>query len=376
VGDYHRILLPGTYALWFYAPGYVPQRVTNVVVGSGIATRLDVALQPVSTRFAAKVNFQPASAAVPAGYSTDTGAVFGARSGGYTYGWETTLASGNLIERKAGRSQDLRYDTLCQMQAGGSHTWEIAVPNGPYSVLVAAGDPSYSTGTYRVQAENVLLLSGTPSAADRWVEAQGTVIVTDGRLTLSNGSGAVSNRLAFVEISAVEPATLDQWRALWFGTTNNSGTAADTADPDSDGLPNFLEYAFGLNPTNSDQGWRLSPLLTQTNSTDWLACSFFRNTNAADLTFSLQAAGTLPSSSWSNLVTWTSAAGWSAPALVSEAGVGPGRVRVTVRDAQPISANATRYYRLLVVMRSTGVAAVQQVSVPAGRPGEATVWIR
>ena len=348
VGDYHRILLPGTYTLWFYAPGYVPQRVTNVVVGAGTATRLDVALQPVSARFAAKVNFQPTSAAVPAGYRTDSGALYGARTGGYTYGWETTLASGYLNERKAGRSQDLRYDTLCQMQAGGNHTWEIAVPNGPYSVLIAAGDPSYTTGTYRMQVENTLLLSGAPSAADRWVEAQGTVIVTDGRLTLSNGSGAVSNRLAFAEISAVEPATLDQWRALWFGTTNSSGTAADAADPDNDGLPNFTEYAFGLNPTNADLGWRPQPLLIHTNTADWLACSFFRNTNATDLTFSVQAAGTLPAVTWSTLASWTSAAGWSGPALVWEAGIGQGRVGVTVRDTQPITAAPSRYLRLVV----------------------------
>jgi hypothetical protein len=347
-GGYHRILLPGTYTLWFYAPGYVSQRVTNVVVGSGTATRLDVALQPVSARFAAKINFQPPTAAVPTGHSADTGEAFGSRAGGYCYGWETTLVSGNSIERKAGRSQDLRYDTLCQMQAGGNHTWDIAVPNGPYSVLVAAGDPSYTTGTYRIQVEDVPLLAGAPAAADRWVEAQGTVIVTDGRLTLSNGSGAVSNRLAFVEISAVEPATLEQWRALWFGATNNSGMAADNADPDNDGLPNFLEYAFGLNPFNTDRDWQPLPLLIQTDSADWLACSFLRNTNAADLMFSVQAAGTLPASSWSNLATWTSAAGWSDPALVSEADVGPGRVRVTVRDTQPISAIPSRYLRLVV----------------------------
>jgi hypothetical protein len=234
------------------------------------------------------------------------------------------------------------------MQAGGNHTWEIAVPNGPYSVLVAAGDPSYTTGTYRIQVEDVPLLAGAPAAADRWVEAQGTVIVTDGRLTLSNGSGAVSNCLAFVEISAVEPATLEQWRALWFGATNNSGMAADNADPDNDGLPNFLEYAFGLNPFNTDRDWQPLPLLIQTDSADWLACSFLRNTNAADLTFTVQAAGTLPASSWSNLVTWTSAAGWSDPALVSETEVGPGRVRVTVRDTQPINAIPSRYLRLVM----------------------------
>lgn len=348
VGDYHRVLLPGTYTLWFYAPGYVPQRVTNVVVGSGAATRLDVALQPVSTRFAAKISFQPAATVVPTGYRADSGAVFGTRTGGYSYGWEAALVSGNTIERKAGRSQDLRYDTLCQMQAGGSHTWEIAVPNGPYSVLVAAGDPSYTTGTYRIQAENVLLLSGAPSAADRWVEAQGTIIVTDGRLTLSNGAGAVSNRLGFVEISAVEPGTIEQWRALWFGATNNSGVAADNADPDNDHLPNFLEYAFGLNPTYADQGWMPSSMVVHTNGADWLACSFLRNTNATDLTFAVQASASVPAAAWTNLFTWTSAAGWSGGGHLSEAPVGPGRVRVTVLDTQPINALDRHFLRLTV----------------------------
>ncbi len=347
-GDYHRVLLPGTYNLWFSAPGYITQRVTNIVVGAGWAKRVDVALLPVSSRFAATINFQPASAAVPARHSTDTGAVYGLRADGHTYGWETTLAAGNVIERKAGRSQDLRYDTLCQMQGGGSHTWEIAVPSGPYSVHVAAGDPNYTTGTYRIQAENQLLLNGVPSSADRWVEAQGIVTVTDGRLTLSNGSGAVSNRLDFVEISAVEPTTLDQWRALCFGTITNAGLAADSADPDGDGLPNFLEYAYGLNPTNADQGWHILPALIHTNNADWLTCSFLRNTNAADLTFALQAAAMIPTMSWTNLITWTSAAGWSNPSLVAETNSGPGRVRVTVKDPLPIGATAGRFVRLVV----------------------------
>jgi len=47
VGDYHRMLLPGTYDLLFTAPGYDPKLVTGVSVGSGAATRLDVALDPI-----------------------------------------------------------------------------------------------------------------------------------------------------------------------------------------------------------------------------------------------------------------------------------------------------------------------------------------
>lgn len=47
VGDYHRMLLPGTYSLSISAPGYVTRTLPGVVVGAGAATRLDVALAPV-----------------------------------------------------------------------------------------------------------------------------------------------------------------------------------------------------------------------------------------------------------------------------------------------------------------------------------------
>jgi carboxypeptidase D len=46
VGDYHRLLLPGTYTLAVWAPGYARERVEGVVVGGAGATRVDVALDP------------------------------------------------------------------------------------------------------------------------------------------------------------------------------------------------------------------------------------------------------------------------------------------------------------------------------------------
>ncbi len=48
VGDYHRMLLPGSYALTVAAPGYVSKTVTGVTVVSGDAIRLDTTLEPVA----------------------------------------------------------------------------------------------------------------------------------------------------------------------------------------------------------------------------------------------------------------------------------------------------------------------------------------
>ncbi|HNO62156.1 MAG TPA: hypothetical protein PKH44_16115, partial [Plasticicumulans sp.] len=47
---------------------------------------------------------------------------------------------------------------------------------------------------------------------------------------------------------------LPEWRQQQFGTTANTGVAADDADPDLDGRCNLLEYALGSVPTTSDSG--------------------------------------------------------------------------------------------------------------------------
>lgn len=44
---------------------------------------------------------------------------------------------------------------------------------------------------------------------------------------------------------------IETWRQTWFGITTNTGSAADDADPDTDGITNYLEYAYGLNPTTT-----------------------------------------------------------------------------------------------------------------------------
>ena len=49
-GDYHRLLLAGTYNLIVRAAGYFPDTVRNVVVIDSTATRVDIALRPTATQ--------------------------------------------------------------------------------------------------------------------------------------------------------------------------------------------------------------------------------------------------------------------------------------------------------------------------------------
>ena len=148
------------------------------------------------------INFQPSGAPVPAGYLADTGASFGNRGNGRSYGWNANNTSG-VRDRNAANSPDQRFDTLAYLQRTFNRTlrWELALPNGSYRVRVVAGDPTSFDSVYRVQAENVLVVNGTPTSANRWVDASATVTVSDGRLTITNGSGARNNKICFLEVT-------------------------------------------------------------------------------------------------------------------------------------------------------------------------------
>jgi hypothetical protein len=65
-----------------------------------------------------------------------------------------------------------------------------------------AGDAGAFDSTYGINVEGVLTVSGTPTSATRWISGTKTVTVSDGRLTLSNASGANNNKVCFIDISA------------------------------------------------------------------------------------------------------------------------------------------------------------------------------
>jgi len=158
-----------------------------------------------------KINFQPAAAPVPTGYFADSGAVFGDRGNGFFYGWNQDN-SGNMTDRNSPNSPDQRYDTFAATQAaGGGSIWEIALPTGIYSVFLVAGDPARMNSTYRYDVENLLSLSGTPTAQNRWISASNVVSISAGRLTVSNGNGADNNKLCFIDIAPIGP------RIQWVG---------------------------------------------------------------------------------------------------------------------------------------------------------------
>jgi hypothetical protein len=153
--------------------------------------------------FAVKINFQLDSAPVPAGYLKDGGAAYGNRGNGYTYGWNQDN-SATARDRNAANSPDQRYDTLLHLQksTNPNASWEIAVPNGSYKVRIVSGDPSYFDAVYKLNAEGVLAINGTPTTGTRWFDNTVTVTVNDGRLSVTNATGSSNNKICFIEITS------------------------------------------------------------------------------------------------------------------------------------------------------------------------------
>ncbi|HXI57096.1 MAG TPA: PQQ-dependent sugar dehydrogenase, partial [Polyangia bacterium] len=146
--------------------------------------------------FPLKINFQLASAPVPAGYLPDGCQLFGARAGGLSYGWNFDHTD---YARDRNINADQRLDTICQFHTGG--VWEVAVPNGTYNVLVSIGDPAWPS-TYTLNVEGVNYWNAVLVNANHFASMSRTVTVSDGRLTLDQGSAAdLATRIDYVEIT-------------------------------------------------------------------------------------------------------------------------------------------------------------------------------
>ena len=128
----------------------------------------------------------------------DDGELFADRGNGYVYGWSRANTT-NTRDSNSALSLDQRYDTYIITQNPTGLKWEITLPNGLYTVRLVAGAAT-GTGTMRYAAEGVSVVNGAQTTSTRWVAGTAVVTVSDGRLTITNGAGAVNNKLNFVEI--------------------------------------------------------------------------------------------------------------------------------------------------------------------------------
>ena len=186
---------------------------------------------------AVRVDFTTAAGDLAAGYLRDYGQAYAPRTGvaqgsGLTYGWkdqvtETDLdlsvggtTPGNGRDR-ATSQPDTRLDSFMHMQSAdvaGTFNgtvarafWELALPNGEYTVTVGVGDPAPQTSDqeiHQINLENTSLINlftptGAAGAATRHTTATKTVSVTDGALTV-DAIGGRNTKISYIDVVPVE----------------------------------------------------------------------------------------------------------------------------------------------------------------------------
>ncbi|MGB8166970.1 MAG: autotransporter-associated beta strand repeat-containing protein, partial [Chthoniobacteraceae bacterium] len=191
-----------------------------------------------------------------------------------------------------GPTAGTQYD---QLTVGGSVTLggalEVIVaanlaPGSSFTILNKAGTATTTT-TFSGKAEN------------------STFVTAEGYTFRINYNADTGNDIVLTLITT----PIEQWRFANFGSILNSGAGLDTADGDSDGIPNLIEYATHMNPHTSDS---VPQAIVKNGST--LEFTYTKNKAATDLLFIVEWSDTLASGSWST-------AGVTAPVIVSDDGV-------------------------------------------------------
>jgi hypothetical protein len=166
------------------------------------------------------------------------------------------------------------------------------------------------------------------------------------RLLASDGSITT-----FADVAATfEPSSggagIASWRQLHFGTTENTGDAADDANPMGDGLRNLLKYALGLNPNVDYRGSGLMPKgqLEEVGGQEYLTYTFTRNTAVSDATLSVEVVNDLTSVTWGQIDPLNP----TNQVEVLENTPSAGIQTITVKDTQPVGSSTKRFMRLKV----------------------------
>lgn len=132
----------------------------------------------------------------------------------------------------------------------------------------------------------------------------------DYRVRASGTTGLSNYSTATVVIPAAAPSSLQDWRTLKFGSSENSGRGADSADPDADTLVNLIEYALGSEPLVFSP--EALPAMSIHNA--HLQLAFNRMADPA-LTYHVEASGTLAPDSWTSIWQSQGAANIAGPVI-------------------------------------------------------------
>jgi hypothetical protein len=245
----------------------------------------------------------------------------------------------------------------CQLilKATGEILLEYLSPGSSNACTVGVQYAAAAQGTTVAFKQNYLrsnfavLLTPTPwlrfDATAGFVPGAGSNTVN---LSLNPAGLSFGNYSATVLVQTTDPkqplfslpvslalTSLATWRQTYFGAPQNSGNAANNANPSGDGIANLLAYAYGLNPLASNP-----PPLSVLQITNHLAVLFTRPHPAPpDIAYLPQVTGAVNSGVWN-----------SGPPYIFQVVTnnGNGTETVIATDLTPISAAPSQFLQILI----------------------------
>ena len=121
-------------------------RMSQCILRITVVVALLLAIPASAQGFSAKINFQTNGPTLAPGYLADVGLLYGDRGNGFTYGWLVDNTSA-MHDLSGTNTVDFRYATYAQFAS--NNVWQIAVPNGAYTIHLVAGSVSLLDGVYR-----------------------------------------------------------------------------------------------------------------------------------------------------------------------------------------------------------------------------------
>jgi len=177
----------------------VYQVMASITDNDGAVTQKAITIRVDDTyaTYDSAINFQPERSTTPVGFTPDIGQMYDEANG---YGWTVmTRHKAMARERNSDLSPDKAYDTLILVNS--SDRWEMALPNGTYSVTVCMGDPAWSRGQQSVQAEDIPIITNESlNRNNRWIVREQIIEVRDGRLTLTFNGNDSTVELDWVKV--------------------------------------------------------------------------------------------------------------------------------------------------------------------------------
>lgn len=210
---------------------------------------------------------------------------------------------------------------------------QYQIGSGPFTDI---GTLSYPVSTSAGGSLSPINLSGISNLQNVGAGTNVTFRIVNWGGTSSAGTWYIfdvanSSALDFALQGTVAPVAMltpiESWRQQWFGTTNNTGNAADTYAGTSDGMPNLLKYALGLDPLVP----AANPVVGDIN-TGYLRLTVPKNPDATDVTFLIEVTGDLTSPFTTNGTTIDQ----NTPTLLQ------------VHDNTPVNSSAAGFIRLRI----------------------------